>query len=149
MTAAALVAFIRRHRWGVIASVAEGAPQAAVVGVAVTDALELVFDTLGSTRKARNLRRDPRVAVVVGWDDGQTVQIDGVADEPAGAELDRVQRVYFAHFPDGPSRLAWPGITYFRVRPTWIRYSDFRAGAGGTGGEPVIIERTADGWSRA
>ena len=29
-------------------------------------------------------------------------------------------------FPDGPERLAWPGITYLRVRPTWIRYSDFR-----------------------
>jgi hypothetical protein len=21
--------------------------------------------------------------------------------------------------------LSWPGLTYFRVRPRWIRYSDF------------------------
>ncbi|HEX7450933.1 MAG TPA: pyridoxamine 5'-phosphate oxidase family protein, partial [Polyangiaceae bacterium] len=63
-----------------------GAPQAAVVGYAVSDDLELVFDTLGSTRKAHNLRRDSRVALVVGWDDDQTVQIEGIADEPCGEE---------------------------------------------------------------
>jgi hypothetical protein len=36
---------------------AGGAPQAAVVGIVVSDALELFFDTLGSTRKMANLRR--------------------------------------------------------------------------------------------
>jgi hypothetical protein len=25
----------------------------------------------------------------------------------------------------GPTRLSWPGITHARVRPTWIRYSDY------------------------
>jgi general stress protein 26 len=129
MTRAQLIAFIRKHRLGVEASVAAtGTPQAAVVGIAVSDDLELVFDTLASTRKCANLRRDPRVAFVIGWDEEQTVQLEGVADEPAGAELARLQAVYFAAFPDGPSRLSWPGITYFRVRPTWVRYSDFRAG---------------------
>ena len=43
-----------------------------------------------------------------------------------GLELERLKRDYFAQFPDGPSRQAWPDITYVRVRPTWIRYSDFR-----------------------
>ncbi len=134
-TTADLVAFIRAHKWGVVASTGlSGEPQAAVVGVAVTDDLELVFDTLGSTRKAANLRRDPHIAVVVGWDEAQTVQLEGVADEPAGAELARIQAVYFAAFADGPSRLAWPGITYFRVRPRWLRTSDFR------GAEPAIHE---------
>src|SRR5215471_12745257 len=130
MTRQGLIEFIRRHKWGVVASTAEsGAPQAAVVGIAVTDDLELVFDTLGSTRKAQNLRADPRIAVVVGWDEEQTVQYEGLADEPAGAALEDAKRAYFAHFPDGPTRLAWPGITYFRVRPSWIRYSDFRGAA--------------------
>ena len=127
MTRAELVAFIGRHRLGVLATVAAGGPEAAVVGVAVTADLELVFDTLGSTRKAENLRRDPRIAFVIGWDEEQTVQYEGIADEPTGQELERLKAVYFAAFPDGPSRLAWPGITYFRVRPTWVRYSDFRA----------------------
>jgi len=126
-----LLEFLKRHRYAVQATTnAEGAPQAAVVGVAVTEQLELVFDTLGATRKARNLRRDRRIALVVGWDEEQTVQLEGVADEPRGQELDRLKRVYFQAFPDGSERERWPGITYFRVRPTWARYSDFRAGGG-------------------
>jgi hypothetical protein len=30
-----------------------------------------------------------------------------------------------AAYPDGPSRLSWPGLIYVRVRPTWIRYSNY------------------------
>ena len=44
-----------------------------------------------------------------------------------------VYRVY----PDGPSRLSWPGIMYVRVRPTWIRYSDYNVDP------PLIVEFTA------
>ena len=129
MNRAELLAFLRRHRYAVQASSApDGSPQAAVIGVAVTDELELVFDTLGTTRKAENLRADPRIALVVGWDEEQTVQLEGVADEPQGAELARLKAVYFARFPDGPERESWPDITYFRVKPSWARYSDFRAG---------------------
>ena len=102
-----------------------GAPQAAVVGFAVSDTLEFVFDTLGATRKMANLRRDPRVALVVGWDDERTAQIEGIADEPTGADLARLKTVYFDVFPDGVEREAWEGITYVRVRPTWIRFSSF------------------------
>src|SRR5262245_8772649 len=135
MTRVELVAFLRRHRWAVQASrSAAGAPQAAVVGFAVTDDLEVVFDTLDTTRKAAKRRADPRIAVVVGWDEEQTVQLEGVADEPRGADLARLKRVYFAAFPDGPTREAWPGITYVRVRPTWVRYSDFRGPA------PRVVE---------
>ena len=36
--------------------------------------------------------------------------------------------------PDGRQREAWPGITYFRVRPTWIRYVDFNSDP------PLIVE---------
>jgi pyridoxine/pyridoxamine 5'-phosphate oxidase len=138
MTRTELITFIRTQKWAVVASVGQGGqPQAAVVGLAVTDDLELVFDTLGSTRKAANLARDPRIAVVIGWDDEQTVQLEGIADQPTGEELARLQRAYFDRFPDGPARLAWPGLTYFRVRPTWARYSDFR------GADAVLVEFAA------
>lgn len=139
MKRAELVEFVRAQKWAVEASVdASGAPQAAVIGVAVSDALELVFDTLGTTRKAHNLRRDPRVAFVIGWDDARTLQYEGVADEPSGAELERLKALYFARFPDGHERASWPDITYFRARPRWVRYSDFR------GSEPVIVTWTGD-----
>jgi general stress protein 26 len=129
MSPADLLAFLRRHRLCVQASVASsGSPQGAVVGFAVSDDLEIVFDTLGTSRKMKNLRRDPRVAIVVGWDDEQTAQIEGVADEPRGDDLARVKAVYFEAWPDGVERQTWKDITYVRVRPVWARYSDFRSG---------------------
>jgi general stress protein 26 len=129
VTRAEMLQFLRRHRYAVQASTAaDGAPQAAVVGIAVTDRLEVVFDTLGTSRKAKNLRREPRVALVVGWDEEQTLQLEGIADEPTGDELQHLKRVYLAVFPDGTEREQWPDITYVRIRITWARYSDFRAG---------------------
>src|ERR1041384_8234439 len=117
-----LVRFLRKYKLAVQASVAPGgAPQAAVVGFAVSDELEVVFDTTEDTRKYRNLRADPRIALVIGWDDEITAQIDGLADFPTGEELDRVRECYFVVYPDGRERLAWPGITHVRVRPTWIQ----------------------------
>ena len=137
---AGLLAFLRQHRLAVQASVSDAsAAQAAVVGFAVTDAFEIIFDTLASTRKMQNLRRNPRIALVIGGVvDGseRTVQYEGIADEPTGAELERAKTAYYEVFPDGPNRLSWPGLTYVRVRPTWIRYSDFGASP------PEVVEFT-------
>jgi hypothetical protein len=62
---------------------------------------------------------------VIGWDQEQTMQYEGIASEPKGEELARYQKIYFETWPDGPARLSWPGLTHFVVRPTWLRYSDF------------------------
>lgn len=125
MTRAELLAFLRMHRLAVVSTVHDGAPQAAVVGIAISDDLEIIFDTLTTSRKYQNLRTDPRAAAVVGWDAEQTAQIEGVADFPSGAELAACKQVYFAAWADGPEREAWPNIGYVRVRPTWVRFSDF------------------------
>ena len=135
-----LLAFLRSHRWAIETTVsAAQVPQAAIIGIVTTDQLELVFDTLASARKAINLRANPRVALVIGgWNDSdpRTVEYEGVADFPSGAELERLKLAYFAAFPNGPTRHLLPGITYVRVRPTWIRYSDFRA-------EPPVVTELA------
>ena len=130
--------FISRHTMAVEASVsASGKAQAAAVGIVVTEELELFFDTLGTSRKAKNLRRHAGIALVIGWDeaDGRTVQYEGVADEPIGPELARLKERYFARFPQGREREQWPDIAYFRVRPTWIRFTDF-----GAAPEPKTLE---------
>jgi hypothetical protein len=120
-----LHAFIAQQRYGVVATTAaDGAAQSALVGIAVSPALEIYFDTLG-TRKAQNLRRDPRVSLVIGWDSERSVQLEGVADEPQGAERAALKQIYYAAWPDGPSRETWPDITWFRVTPRWLRFSDF------------------------
>ncbi len=123
-----LLDFLCKHRLGVVATVSpEGEAQSALVGIAVTRELEIVFDTLSTTRKCRNLRSCPKISAVVGWDEETTVQYEGVADEPTGADLEGLKETYFAVYPDGRDRQTWEGITYFRIRPTWIRYSDFSA----------------------
>jgi pyridoxine/pyridoxamine 5'-phosphate oxidase len=128
MTRSELLAFLQKHRLGVLSTVSpSGDPEAAVVGIAVTDRLEIVFDTLDSTRKCENLRGRNKIAFVIGWDEEITVQCEGIADEPKGADLDRLQKIYFAVYPDGPACLAWKSITYFRARLVWARYSDFNS----------------------
>lgn len=129
MTRLDVLQFMRSHRLAVQASVsAAQAPQAAVVGFIVTDDFELLFDTLVTTRKAINLRHNARCAFVIGGllnGDERTVQFEGIADEPSGVELERLKERYFAQFPEGRDRQHWPGLTYVRVRPQWLRLSDF------------------------
>lgn len=133
MTRDDVLAFAKQHRLAILATTAaDGSPQAAMVGVAVTDDLALIFDTLNTSRKYANLTRDPRAAFVLG-DGAQTLQVQGIAQELAGEELARCKPIYFAVWPDGPARESWPGISYFRVRPTWLRFSDY-------GVEPPRIE---------
>ena len=138
MTREALLAFMRAERYAVQASVSRSsAAQAAVVGIAVSDAFEIVFDTLGDSRKATNVRMNPTVAFVIGGTrdgDERTVQYEGVADIPSGDELIRVREIYFGVFPDGRDRLSWPGLIHVRVKPTWIRYSNFNSQP------PLIVE---------
>ncbi|MEZ5099262.1 MAG: pyridoxamine 5'-phosphate oxidase family protein [Thermoleophilia bacterium] len=120
------VGLLRSATYGVLATTfSDGRPHAAVVGVAVTDELELVFDTVRSSRKAQNLERDPRCAFSA-WAGAITVQLEGRADVLAGVELERLRRIYLDAFPDGRERaLVVPGLIWVRVRPDWTRLSDY------------------------
>lgn len=133
-----LLDFLRLHRLAVQASVsARGVPQAAVVGIGVTNRFEIVFDTLASTRKVKNLRANPKIALVIGGllpGDERSVQYEGIADVPEGAELARVLPAYYASHPGGRTRARRPGVIYIRVRPTWLRYCDYNQNP------PVIVE---------
>jgi hypothetical protein len=118
-----LLRFLREHR------------------IAVTDRFEIVFDTLDSTRKARYLRDNQHIALVIGGvtpGDERTAQYEGIADVPDGEELRRLTAVYYTVHSDGRRRASWPGLIYVRVRPTWIRYSDYNVDP------PLIVEVRAD-----
>ena len=75
MTRTELLQFVRSHRYAVQTSVSQsGSPQAALVGIVVTDDFEIVFDTLDVTRKAHNLRGNPKIGFVIGgWTDGDEI----------------------------------------------------------------------------
>ncbi len=121
-----LYQFLDGCKLGVLSSIGpEGAPQSALVGIAVTPELQIIFDTVAKSRKVRNIPRDPRVAFVIGWQGDVTVQYEGVARRISSTELGPYHDIYFRKFPDGPARLKWEGITYYLVTPKWIRYSDY------------------------
>jgi pyridoxamine 5'-phosphate oxidase-like protein len=62
-----LLEFMRSRTYTVQASVSPSlAPQAAVVGVVLTDAFELFFDTLDVSRKVQPFRHNSKVALVIG-----------------------------------------------------------------------------------
>ena len=125
--------FILGQRYAVVSSNGpHGTPQSALVGIAVSESLEIYFDTVDTTRKIKNIRSDSRVSLVIGWQNEQTLQYEGVADEPEGAALADLKAIYFRSWPDGPQRQSWKGITYCRVRPTWLRFSSYV--------EPQLIE---------
>jgi pyridoxine/pyridoxamine 5'-phosphate oxidase len=118
--------FLARRRYGVVSSVSErGVPQSALVGIAVTPELEIIFDTVKGSRKYPNLVARPECSFVVGWEGEQTVQLEGIAFEPVGEELVRYQAMYFAVWPEGRKRMHWPDVAYFVVRPGWVRFSDY------------------------
>ena len=126
MTKADIYQFMSKQKLGVLATLSrDGSPQSALVGIAVTPELEIIFDTIKSSRKFRNLMSNSGCSFVVGWAGEVTVQYEGQAGQPKGVALARYQQAYFARWPECRSHLSWPGITYFVVRPRWIRYSDF------------------------
>ena len=126
ITAEDIRTFIAGQDLGVLSTIGpDGAPQSALVGIAVSSELEIVFDTVTPSRKYGNLKGNPKCSFVVGCSGEVTVQYEGEAMEPEGDELARYREIYFAKMPDGRDRLSWPGITHFVVRPRWIRYCDY------------------------
>jgi general stress protein 26 len=124
------ISFVRQRGLAVIATRgSDGAPQAALVGITATRRGELVFDTSRSSRKFRNLSSFAQVALVIGWDNEMTVQCEGIADIPTGVDRDRCLEAYLAQYPDGVERAHDHDIVHVRVRPGWLRYSDYRPGS--------------------
>jgi general stress protein 26 len=125
--------FMRQHQIAVVSSITKnGMPQSALVGIAVSTDLEIVFDTIKTSRKYENIINDPSVALVIGWDDETTVQYEGLATELTDVD-DHYREIYYSVYPDGRERAkTWPGLVHFKVSPRWIRYSNFNT--------PVVIE---------
>src|ERR1700727_2545564 len=100
MTRGEFAEFVRVAGMGVVATAdADGNPEAALVDLAATDAGEVIFDTPITARKVVNIAVNPRVALVVGWNDGVSVQLEGRADTLTGEERAEYGRIYTERFP--------------------------------------------------
>jgi len=126
VTKTELYDFLATQSLGVVSySSSTSTPQSALVAVAASSELELIFDTVTSSRKYANLIARPACCFVIGWQGETTVQYEGLAQELSGGDLATYKQIYFAKFADAPLRESWPGIVYFVVRPNWIRFCDY------------------------
>ena len=124
-----LLPFIRRHQLAVVATNSKsGIPQSSVVRFVVTDAFELLFTAHREHRKVANLRADSKMSAVVGWDEMQTLQVEGMGEVLNGEALDEARSMISALAPDHYElRHRIEGLQYIKFKPSWMRYSDFRS----------------------
>ncbi|HVV56580.1 MAG TPA: pyridoxamine 5'-phosphate oxidase family protein [Mucilaginibacter sp.] len=130
--------YIRQHKLAVVSTVNEdNRPESALVGIAVSDFGEIIFDTVTSSRKYGNIVHNPHVAVVIGWEDETTLQYEGSA-EVLNNDMasDNYREIYYAAWPDGRERAeTWPGLVHIKITPKWARYSNFDP--------PAVIEEVS------
>lgn len=127
--------FISQNKLAVVSTIGkDGKPESALVGIAVSTSLEIIFDTVKTSRKYHNLLANKHVAVVVGWDNEATLQYEGETDVLGNDnDADNYRQIYYTAWPDGRQRAeTWPGLVHVRIKPKWARYSNFN--------EPVVIE---------
>lgn len=119
----------RHHPLAVLATAdTTGQPAAAVVLFANDDDFAIIFGT-HPTRKYRNLKANPRAAVVL-TKDWQQVQLHGSAVELSGEAAQTAKVLFLAKHPDMDRHLM-DGSVFFRLTPQWIRYMD-------TGQQPPV-----------
>ncbi|HEY4235730.1 MAG TPA: TIGR03618 family F420-dependent PPOX class oxidoreductase [Gaiellaceae bacterium] len=106
-------AFLRAHRWGLLATGrSDGSPQQAMVGYTLDEQERVLISTQTFTAKWRNALRQPRVSFTVA-DDRVYVVIYGVAEgidaDPERAELsaDVIAVVRGPDRPDPASIVGW------------------------------------------
>jgi general stress protein 26 len=113
-------------------------PEAALVSFALTADGSVLFNARVDSRKLANIGRDGRVALVVGCAGPVSVQVEGVAALPTGAELPEWSEEFARHFPG--SRAFDPEFTVVKVRPHWLRVYD-------TSTRPAVVTEGAPDWA--
>lgn len=127
--------FITQQNLAVVSTInSNDNPESALVGMAVSINLEIIFDTVTTSRKYQNILHNHNVSVVIGWHDEITLQYEGHAMVLGNdSDADNMREIYYRAYPDGRERAdTWPGLVHIKVTPKWIRYSNFN--------EPVVIK---------
>ena len=117
----------KKENLAVLAYDNNGQPRSAAIDFSETENLEIVFTTLTNYRKYENLKNNPKVSLVFGGKENITVQYEGEAKE-----LSRVGFLPYLkyHIQKNPVELKFSEMLearFFKISPTWIRYSNFSA----------------------
>lgn len=138
MNKTSVLAFIKTKKHAVISTCGKNQqPEAALLGFGQTDDFELIFGTFRTSKKYKNLKENKKVAFVISWDEDYiTIQYEGVAQELSQSEIEKYVHLYHKKVPGAADYKSHPDQTYWKVEPTWIRYSDL------SGDEEKIYEFT-------
>ena len=119
--------FLKGHKLGVISTVNSNRPEAAAIDFSETSAMEIIFTTLTGYRKYKNLLKNSKIAFVVGGEENITLQYEGVAEELSRAAFKKYYKRHIQKNPVEKKFAAMPEARFFRVKPIWLRFSDFTA----------------------
>jgi uncharacterized pyridoxamine 5'-phosphate oxidase family protein len=120
--------FIKEHKLGVISTVTGDAlPESAVVGISVSENLEIIFSSFSTSRKYHNLLKNPRVSFVIGWEKGQTVQYEGEAKELTQEEAEEELETSLEKIPSIAKFVQREYEVVYKVAPKWLRFTNLSA----------------------
>lgn len=120
-----LLTFLHANKHAVIATVGGKKPEAALIGFGETENLELVFGTSKKSRKYKNLKKNPAASFVIGLgEENITVQYEGRATELDQAGIKKYAPRYYRKNPEAKEYAHLPDQSYWKVTPTWIRYTN-------------------------
>ena len=119
--------FLKKNELCVLATASKtGKPEAAVMVYLIKDDFSILVSTETWTRKYENIAKNSQVSIVVGgFKNDPTVQIDGLIEELAGEREDQAKKSIFSIHPEWKSYFQSPKSRFFKIRPLWLRYSDF------------------------
>lgn len=134
-----ILSFLQMQPMATVSTVAKNSnqPESALIAFVETHDLEIIFETFVGTRKWDNLQSNPSVSLVIGWDTKKhiTVQYEGIATPIPSTETEEYITLFLAKdTPCTETFLRDPRVRLFKIRPDWIRYSDY------TNNPPKIIE---------
>lgn len=120
-----ILEFAKSHNLCVIATSVDNIPESAIVDFVITNDLEIIFNTFTTSKKYKNLKINPNVALVIGFgNDLKTLQCEGIAIELEGHDKEKVMSAYGDNMGFF-RRWKIKDMKYFRVIPKWMRLSDF------------------------
>lgn len=109
-----------------VSSIGEGGyPNSATVAFSQTKDLQFLIITDSSSRKARNIKKDGRVALTItNEDDRYTVQLEGDAHTLSWEEFTSYEDYHYKKLPFSLPFKDIPGQQPILITPTHIRFSD-------------------------
>ncbi len=110
----------------------EGLSESAAMAFTAFEDFSIAFQTPDNTRKYQNLKSNPSVSIVVGWDvlTMISVQYEGFAQEVTDAEeINRIRKAQLEKNSHSERYAHIPENKYFLVKPLWVRYSELQEGS--------------------